>query len=306
MRVFVAGGTGVLGRATVPRLVAADHEVVAVARTPERADRLRSTGAVPVTVDLFDPAAVRAAMEGCEAVVHMATSIPPLSQAWRGSAWATNDRLRREGTRILADAAVAVGATVMVKETVCFFYPDAGSAWIGEDVPVVRQPFSAASIEAEDTTTAFTADGRRGVVLRFGLFYSADSRSTEENLRMARFGFGPVIGPGDAYQSSIHVDDAATAVLAALDVPAGTYNVADEPITKAAWNAAFAQAFGTRRLRPTPKWVMRLGGKKLAVLGASRRVASTRFRDATGWTPVYADATVGLPVVAAEHEAGST
>ena len=141
MRVFVAGATGVLGRATVPRLVAAGHDVVALARTPERADRLRGQGAEPRTADLFDPQAVRAAMAGCEAVVHMATSIPPTSQGWRGSAWTTNDRLRREGTRILADAAHAVGATVMVKETVCFFYPDAGSAWIDEEVPVVRQPF---------------------------------------------------------------------------------------------------------------------------------------------------------------------
>ena len=301
MKVFVAGATGVLGRATVPRLVGAGHAVVAAARSPERAEQLRAQGAEALMVDLFDAPAVGGAVEGCEAVIHMATSIPPLSKGWRGSAWAANDRLRREGTRILADAAAGAGVRVLVKETVCFFYPDSGATWITEDVPVERQAFSAASLEAEDTTAAFTGDARRGVVLRFGLFYSADSRSTEENLQLARLRLGPMIGRADAYQSSIHVDDAATAVLAALEAPAGTYNVADEPITKAAWNSAFASAFGTHRLRATPGWVLRVGGRKLAVLGASRRVSSQRFRDATGWQPAFPDATVGLPAVAAEH-----
>ncbi len=300
MRLLVAGATGVLGRATVPKLVAAGHHVIGVARTPERAEQLRRQGAEPRTVDLFDRQAVRQAVDGCEAAIHMATSIPPLSRAMRSSAWADNDRLRREGTRILADAARVAGVEVLVKETVCFFYPDGGAGWIEEDVALDHQPFSAASIDAEDAVTAFSGEGRRGVVLRFGLFYSADSRSTQETLRVARFGLGPMLGRADAYQPSIHVDDAATAVLAALDAPAGTYNVADDPITKAEWNAAFASAFGTRRLRPTPSWVMRVGGRKLAVLGASRRVSSRRFREATSWRPAYPDATVGLRQVAAE------
>ncbi|MEQ1786088.1 MAG: NAD(P)H-binding protein, partial [Acidimicrobiales bacterium] len=72
MKIFLAGGTGVLGRAAVPRLRAAGHDIVAVARTPAKADQVRSQGAEPVTLDLFDPAAVRAAVDGCQAVVHMA------------------------------------------------------------------------------------------------------------------------------------------------------------------------------------------------------------------------------------------
>jgi nucleoside-diphosphate-sugar epimerase len=277
--------------------------VVGAARSPAKADQLRGQGAEPVTVDLFDPTSVRAAVDGCQAAVHMATNIPPLQKGWKGSAWATNDRLRREGTRVLADAARDAGVEVLVKETVSFFYRDGGDAWIDEDWPIDRLPFSAASLDAEDTALAYTEDGRRGITLRFGLFYSADARALEEGLRMARFGFGPMIGPAEAYRASIHVDDAAAAVLAALDAPAGAYNVADEPITNAQWNAAFASAFGLKRLRSTPRLVMRLGGKKLAVLGASRRIDSGRFRSATGWEPVYPDATVGLPAVAAAHQA---
>lgn len=300
MRVFVAGATGVLGRAAVPRLIAAGHQVTGVARTPTKARQLHEQGAEAVTVDLFDPDTIRAAVEDHDAVVHMATSIPPLATAWRSKAWDANDRLRREGTRVLVDAASAAGITRFVKETVCFYYSDCGDAWIDERTPTQRHRMSAASLDAEDLVTGADLDG---VVLRFGLFYSADSRSTEEYLRVARTGFGPVVGSAAAYQPSVHVDDAADAVVAALDVAPGTYNVADEPITKREWNDAFAAAFGTRRLRTTPRIVLRLGGQKLGVLAASRRVTSQAFRQASGWMPRYRDATVGLPDVAATWKA---
>lgn len=301
MKIFLAGGTGVLGRATVPRLVAAGHQVVGVARTEAKADLLRRQGAVPVTVDLFDPDAVRAGLDGCQAAVHMATSIPPLQQGWRTSAWASNDRLRREGTRVLAEAARDAGVEVLVKEAVSFFYRDGGDARIDEHWPIDRQPFSAASLDSEDTALAYSSGNRRGVVLRFGLFYSADSRALAEGLRMARLGQGPMIGAASAWRASIHADDAATAVVAALDAPPGAYNVADEPITNGEWNAAFTAAFGMRRSHSTPRVVMWAGGRKLSVLGASRRIDSTRFRSATRWEPAFTDATVGLPIVAAAH-----
>ena len=257
MKVFVAGATGVLGRATIPRLVAAGHEVRGAARSPEKAEQLRGQGAEPVTVDLFDPASVRAAVDGCQGVVHMATNIPPLTKAWKGEAWSTNDRLRREGTQAIADACRDAGVEVLVKETVSFFYADGGDQWIDEDWPIEREPFSDASLDAEDITLAFTGDGRRGVVLRFGLFYSHDARGLEESLKPAKLGFGPMIGPADGYRASIHVDDAATAVVAALGAPAGVYNVADEPITNGEWNAAFAAAFGFKKLRATPRLAMK-------------------------------------------------
>lgn len=303
MKVFVAGATGVLGRATIPRLVEAGHEVRGSARSPEKAEQLRAQGAQPVTVDLFDPASVRAAVDGCQAVVHMATSIPPLTKGWKGSAWEMNDRLRGEGTQVIADACRDAGVEVLVKETVCFFYEDGGDERIDEGWPLERQAFANASLDAEDTTLAFTGDGRRGVVLRFGLFYSHDARSLEESLKTAKLGMGPMIGAPDAWRASIHVDDAASAIVAALDAPAGVYNVADEPITNAEWNAAFAAELGFKKLRSTPKVAMKAGGKKMDVLGASRRIDSTKFTEATGWSPRYADARVGLKAVAEAHRA---
>jgi nucleoside-diphosphate-sugar epimerase len=233
-------------------------------------------------------------------VVHTATHIPPVSTAWRAKAWAENDRLRREGTAILAAAAADAGASRLVKESVCFFYVPQGDAWIDEDAPLDEQPFSSATLDAERTAVAFGRDGDRvGVALRFGLFYSHDARALGESMTLAKRGMGPMIGRPEAFQPSIHVDDAATAIVSALDAPDGVYNVADEPITKGEWNAAFAEAFELgRSLRPTPKAAIAAGGKKMAVLAGSRRVSSARFRDATGWSPAHPDARIGLKAVA--------
>ena len=87
MRVFVAGGTGTLGRPAVRLLVAAGHEVRGLARTSERGEVLRSLGAQPVVADLFDARAMTAALDGMEAVLHLATRIPPLNKMRKLAAW---------------------------------------------------------------------------------------------------------------------------------------------------------------------------------------------------------------------------
>lgn len=301
MKVFVAGATGVLGRATVPRLIAAGHEVRGHARSPEKAAQLRAQGAEPVEADLFDPASVRAAVDGCDAVIHMATHIPPMTSMVRSGAWKENDRLRAEGTPILVAAAIDAGATVFVKEGVCFAYADGGDAWLDEDAPLDAGDVMHSGLVAEAAAVGFGDDaaGRRGVALRFGLFYSHDASSIHDYLRLAKLGQSPMVGPPDAYQPSIHVDDAATAVVAALQAPTGIYNVADDPITKGEWAAAFREAFGlSRKVRSTPKLMTKVSGKA-GSLAASRRVSSQRFRDATGWAPMHPDAAVGLKAVAA-------
>jgi len=126
MKVFVTGGTGVVGTRAVPALVGAGHDVTAVARSEAKAALVRSMGAVPVTVDLFDAGAVGAAVEGHEAVLHLATNIPPMARAARSKAWVINERLRREASNHLVDAALATGATRYVQESICFPYLDQG------------------------------------------------------------------------------------------------------------------------------------------------------------------------------------
>src|SRR5947208_16962029 len=129
MRAFVAGATGVLGRPTVRALVNAGHQVRGTARGPEKAEMLRSLGAEPVAVDLFDPDAVRAAVAGSEAVLHFATKIPPIMRmSWR-AAWRENDRLRSIASKHLVDATLVTGAPPFVYQSITFLSRDHGDMW---------------------------------------------------------------------------------------------------------------------------------------------------------------------------------
>ena len=103
MRIFVAGATGVLGQPTVKLLVDAGHQVRGTARGEEKSQLLRSLGAEPVAVDLYDAAAVKEAVAGSEAVIHIATKIPPIMKMRSRGNWTENDRLRREATKNLVD-----------------------------------------------------------------------------------------------------------------------------------------------------------------------------------------------------------
>src|SRR5438067_3703611 len=109
-KVFVVGATGVLGRRTVRDLVKAGHDVTAVARTPAKAEMLAGLGATPASVDVFDPAAVKEAIAGHDVVANLATHIPPMWKMMLPRAWDENDRIRREVSRNLVDAALATGA----------------------------------------------------------------------------------------------------------------------------------------------------------------------------------------------------
>lgn len=286
MRVFVTGATGVIGPPTVQRLIEAGHEVRAVSRREEAAEQLRVQGAEPVSVDLFDGDAVKAAVAGSDAVAHLATNVPPFPQMVRAKAWATHNRLRTEATRHLVDAAHAHGIDRMVKESITFVYAEGGDSWLDESSPLTADPgLMAPALEGERTAGELA----EAVVLRFGLFYGGDNRGTDEMLKLARWRSSMVAGRSDAFMSSVHADDVATAVVAALGAPPGIYNVCDdEPLTRREALDAFSAAFGLQKLRTNPAWMMKLlAGKASSSLVASQRVSNRRFRDATGWAPAY-------------------
>jgi nucleoside-diphosphate-sugar epimerase len=308
--VFVVGATGVLGRETVARLLEAGHEVRALARNTERAAPIAALGAEPVLADVYDLDAMTKAVAGADALVHIATRIPPATKMRSASAWAENTRLRVEGTRVLVDAALAAGVTRVVAESITFIYCDGGSEWIDErapvDAPVGLQPVVALERELE----RFTASGgggsgeRIGIALRFGSFYGPEARSTDEYLMLGRKRVAPVLGPADGYVSSIHTHDAATAVAASLAAPSGAYNVVDDvPLTRREYADVFASAFGLRRLHITPQPIVRLaGGAAVQTLVRSQRVSNAALKAATGWAPTRRSAADGWAEIAAERK----
>lgn len=294
MKVLVTGATGVVGTPAVAGLVAAGHDVTAVARTPDKARAVQDAGARPRSVDLFDPASLAAAVEGQEAVCNLATHIPPLTRAWRARAWAENDRLRRQAATALADAALAAGVGRWVQESVVFVYADGGDRWLDEGSPVDAGATLGAVLAAEAQPARLSAAGGVGVVLRFAMFYGPTSAHSRTMVAAARRHLGSALGPPDAYGSMVHAEDAGAAVAAALAVPAGTYNVVDdEPLAKADQDAALAAAVGVGRLVPAGRLLGRLGGSASAPLVRSQRVSNRRWREVSGWAPRYPSARQG-------------
>jgi nucleoside-diphosphate-sugar epimerase len=217
MRLLVTGGTGVLGRALRPLAKAVGHTVNA----PGHAE-----------LDLFDPAAVAAAVQDVDAVLHLATRILPLDQVANPDAWHENDRLRAEASRILVDASLAADVRTYVQPTVAFVYPEDGPTT--EDTPIGDVwPTLRSALVAERETERFTRHGRRGVVLRLGLLDGPGTGHDE-----------PVFG----YGATLHVDDAALALLAALQLPPGIYNVCRDG--ERVSNRRFTEAVGWRPASP--------------------------------------------------------
>ncbi len=298
MNILVTGATGVLGRPVVRRLVAAGHTVRGLSRSAEQAARLVQLGIDPVTADLFDVASLQTAMSDCEAVLHLATKIPPTSRAGRLSSWVENDRIRREGTHNLVTAALGSSVTTFVYPSFAFVYPDSGDAWIdATTTPPEPTAILHSTLDAEAEVARFaSAAGRRGLSLRMGTFYGPDAPSAQEQIRMARSGFAPLPGYPEAYLPAIWIDDAAEAVVAALARGAsGVYDIVDDrPLRRDEVFAAMAQVVGRERLRRLPAWLMHLvGGVGVETLSRGLRISNRRFKVETGWAPGIPDVRAG-------------
>ena len=287
MRVFITGATGVIGSRVVPLLLQAGHTVTAVSRSERNREALRNAGAAPVDVDLFDAASLRQVMAGHDAVINLATHIPSARKIMFRRAWRTNDRIRREGSAAIATAAIAEGVGRVIQESFAPLYPDHGDAWIDESMAVAPVSYNKSVLDAERSAQRFTESGGVGVVLRFGGLYGPDA-ILAEMLNVMRKGISPLPGDPGAFLSSLAQDDAATAVVASLGVPAGTYNVVeDDPMRRGDWTRSLATAAGIPVPRPIPAWMTALGGSMLRLMARSERISNRKFRDAAGWAPKY-------------------
>ncbi len=173
-------------------------------------------------------------------------------------------------------------------------YPERGEAWIDEACPPDNFPMAQANLAAEASANRFSAAGGAGVVLRFGWFYGPGARHSEEFFALARRHIAILIGPPNSYVSSIHVADAGAAVATALAVAGGTYNVVDnEPLTKRGYADALCAAAGKAAWLRVPGRAALLLGDRSTSLTRSLRVSNARFREASGWRPMYPSAREG-------------
>jgi nucleoside-diphosphate-sugar epimerase len=299
MRVFVTGATGAIGRRAVPLLVELGHQVTAVGRTPEKRAGLERLGARAVDVNLFDAAAVRRAIGDAEAICNLATAVPPGVRGFLPWSWRAMDRIRRRVSANLVDAALA-GGTVgrIVQESFAPIYADGGDSWLDESAAVRPARYNRSVLDAEEQADRFTHAGRTGMVLRFGFLYGPGDAMTLQLVDAVRRGWYPLFGRPEGYSSWAAHEDAATAVVAALGVPAGVYNVVDDqPLRRRELADGIARLVGAKPPRFLPAWATPLGGVVGGTLARSLRVSNRKLRRVGGWEPRYRTAVEGFEEV---------
>jgi 2-alkyl-3-oxoalkanoate reductase len=283
-QVFVSGSTGVVGRRTVGQLIESGHSVSAVARTNEKAEQLRKIGAIPIEVDLFDRAALAKVMKGHDAVVNLATNIPFGISSANPRAWRMNDWLRKEASLAIAGAVGDAGVARLIQESITFPYVPCANTWIGEDTERTYFALNRTVLDAEAAAASVAQHGAIPVVLRFAMFMAPESAHMKMVADVARRGLFGLIGQLESYISFIHADDAASAVVAALDIPNGMYNAAEaDPSTRAMHRDALANACRRKSLRTVASLLVKLGGAGAESLTRSHRISTESLQQASTW-----------------------
>lgn len=214
-------------------------------------------------------------------------------------AWDENSRLRGTASGNLVDAALAGGASRYIQESIALAYPDRGAEWIDESAPLELTSHLSTVADAEAAACRFAERGT-GIVLRFSAFYGAESGQTRDTVAAVRRGLAPIPGAPDAYISSIAIEDVASAVVAALAIESGIYNVADdEPLTRQVFHRALAEALCVRPPRSLPSIARAVFGPAGGMLARSQRVSNRKLREASNWRPAYPSAREGWRAVVA-------
>jgi nucleoside-diphosphate-sugar epimerase len=277
----------VIGTSAVAALVSAGHDVVGLARSASKAATLEALGASACETSLFDHAGLVAMFTGSGVVANFATHIPVGYAAARPGAWRENDRLRTEGVRRVVAAAREARVRRLVQESVSFIYADQGEQWINERSPVdINHATEPASV-GESLVQEFQGGPRQGVVLRFGTIVG-DHRLNRWPLRSAVSSRPLGVGRPDSWAHVVHMDDIGGAVVAALTVPSGVYNVGAEPVRRRDLVQGYADAVGQGSAAFMGPLLRRLAGSRVEPLTRSLRVCSELFTAQTGWAPRHA------------------
>ncbi|NED96514.1 NAD(P)-dependent oxidoreductase [Phytoactinopolyspora alkaliphila] len=294
MRVFVAGGTGVLGRRLVPQLIARGHEVTATTSGPANLDVIRRMGAEAVVMDGLDAASVGEAVAAAQpdTIVHQMTSIGGKPDMKHFDRWfATTNRLRTEGTDHLLAAAEATGVAHFVAQSYASWNGIRTGGWVKtEEDPLDLHDGTAAQQSMEAIRYVEEVVSKvGGAILRYGWLYGPGAiDSLVGPVRRRQF---PLVGDGAGYSSWVHLEDAASATVLAVEHQAsGVFNIVDdEPAPANEWLPFLAECVGARRPMKVPVWLARpLGGEvAVRVMTEGRGFSNAKTKREFGWKPSY-------------------
>jgi nucleoside-diphosphate-sugar epimerase len=298
MRVFVAGGTGVMGQRLVPQLVARGHQVTATTTNAAKLGLLERLGAEGVVMDGLDAASVSAAVAESrpDAIVHQMTAIsvphagqPDLKHIDRW--FAQTIRLRIEGTDHLLAAAEAAGVSHVVAQSYASWNGIRQGGWVKtEEDPLDPETGTIQHAGAEAIRHVEEAVLKAGgAVLRYGAFYGPGA--TDDQVELVRKRQFPLVGAGTGYSSWVHLDDAASAtVLAVEQKVVGVFNIVDdEPAPASEWLPHLAACAGAKRPMRVPKWLARLlaGDVAVTMMTEGRGFSNAKAKRELGWQPSY-------------------
>ena len=299
MRVFVAGATGAIGRRLVPLLLEAGHSVTGMTRTDTGASALRSAGATAAVADALDANAVENAVKRAqpEAIIHELTAIPAAFDIRKfAEQFVATNLLRTKGTDNLLAAAQLAGTRRFVAQS----YANWPYARVGGPVKTEADPLDPNPPRAMRETlraiqylesAVLGARGLEGIVLRYGGFYGPGNAIGEGGMMLqeVRRRRVPIIGGGTGVWSFLHIDDAARATLAAMELGTpGIYNIVDDdPAPVSEWLPALAHALGAKPPLRLPAWLGRLaiGEHGVMMMTEIRGASNQKAKSELGWHP---------------------
>jgi nucleoside-diphosphate-sugar epimerase len=298
VRVFVAGGAGVVGRRLVPQLVARGHQVTASTTSAAKLDLLAQLGAEGVVMDGLDAVLAGEAVAKArpDTIVHQMTAI---SMAHAGKPdikhpdrwFATSNRLRTEGTDHLLAAAEATGVSHFVAQSYAGWNGIRKGGWVKtEEDPLdpetgtIMRKGAEAIRHLEDVVVK-----SGGAVLRYGGLYGPGA--TDDQVELVRKRQYPVVGGGTGYYSWVHLDDAASATVLAVEQRArGVFNIVDdEPAPASEWLPYLAACAGAKPPMRVPKWLARLlaGEQAVTMMTEGRGFSNAKAKRELGWELRY-------------------
>lgn len=298
MRVFLAGGSGAMGKRLVPQLVARGHQVTATTTNPEKLGALEQLGAEAVVMDGLDAEAVREAVVKArpDAIVNQMTAISPVHAGKPNIKhidryFATTIRLRTEGTDHILAAAEAAGVSNVVVQSFGSFNGIREGGWVKtEDDPLDMHEGTPQNAVSEAIRYLEEAVLKaNGTVLRYGAFYGQGA--SDEQVEYVRKRMFPLVGGGPGYTSWVHLDDAAAATVLAVEQQAkGLFNITDdEPAPAAEWLPYLATCVGAKPPFRVPVWLARLlaGETVVIMMTQARGFSNAKAKKELGWELRY-------------------
>ena len=296
MNIFIAGGTGAIGRVLVPLLVNAGHKVVALTRSVDSSSQLEQMGAVPVVGDVYDEVRLArlVAESEAEVVIHQLTAFGTKD----GDPYAETIRVRIEGTRNLLSAARAARVRRFIAQSISFMCSPFGSGLTDEETPLhfgapagVRP--LAEAIASLERQTLDAKNGMSGTVLRYGWFYGPGTSYDPEGTipRAICTGTMPIVGAGAGTYSFINLRDAAAATVKTLAHEAsGIYNIVDDsPARLSEWLPFAAKLLDA----PAPGHMdealarQKLGDMRVYYMNEQRAASNAKAKRAFNWQPDF-------------------